>query len=66
MPKSINITVIPPRPGEPVMVRMDGGSVTDNTDEAAVVRAMLQSAAYMFTQGQPVKFGPEIPLEVLR
>lgn len=62
----IQLLILPGRNGEPPMVRHDGASVTDDTDAAMVARAMLQSAAYMFAQGQPVSFGPEIPNEVLR
>jgi hypothetical protein len=62
----IQLLILPGRDGEPPMVRHDGASVTDDTDAAMVARAMLQSAAYMFAQGQPVAFGPEIPSEVLR
>lgn len=40
--------------------------LTANTDTAMVARAMLQAAAYLFAQGQPVQFGAEIPREVLR
>lgn len=43
-----------------------GNTLAGNTDAAMVARAMLQSAAYLFAQGQPVQFGPEIPREVLR
>lgn len=64
--QAIHLFILPGRDGEPPMVRHDGASVTDDTDAAMVARAMLQSAAYMFAQGQPVAFGPEIPNEVLR
>ncbi len=43
-----------------------GDKLSANTDPAMVARAMLQAAAYLFAQGQPVQFGREIPLEVLR
>jgi hypothetical protein len=35
-------------------------------DAALVARVMLQSAAYLFAQGQPVRFGKEVPLECLK
>lgn len=77
----ITIDIIPGEAGKPPTVRAsaskweDWGEVVaadsasilmDNTDEAMVARAMLQSAAYLFAQGQPVEFGPEIPREVLK
>ena len=61
----ITLTIINGRPGQPPMVRADG-DLTANTDAAMVARAMLASAAYLFAQGQPVAFGPEVPLEVLK
>lgn len=68
----IAIDILPGRPGEPPTVRvsteknMELTALTDNSDTAMVGRAMLQSAAYLFAQGQPVQFGPEVPLEALR
>jgi hypothetical protein len=56
---------------EPPLIRMDSThSITDpaaqEQDAALVARTMLQSAAYLFTQGQPVQFGAEVPREVLK
>lgn len=65
----IIITIFPGRDGDQPMVRVDvaeNSSVTDFTNTALVARAMLNSAAYLFAQGQAVQFGPEVPLEVLR
>ena len=62
---TITLTIVPGAAGEPPMVRADGNIQADS-DAALVARCMLSSAAYLFTQGQPVKFGPEVPLEVLR
>ncbi len=63
---AIHLTILPGSNGEPPMVRIDGAPVTSDTDAAMVARTMLQSAAYLFAQGQPVQFGPEVPREVLR
>jgi hypothetical protein len=54
--------------GEPPQVRTSssGAELLANTDEALVARVMLQSAAYLFAQGQRVSFGREIPLELLK
>jgi hypothetical protein len=41
-------------------------ALTANTDEALVARAALTAMAYLFTQGQPVEFGHEIPRELLK
>ena len=68
----IAIDILPGRAGEPPTVRvsaeknMELTALTDNSDTAMVGRAMLQSAASLFAQGQPVQFGPEVPREVLR
>lgn len=71
----ITIEIVPGLAGEPPMVRTSacsGGmahgadSLLGNSDTAMVARAMLSSAAYLFAQGQPVKFGPEVPLEALK
>lgn len=74
---TINFTIISGREGKPTLVRMDaqhgalactnpGQVLMGESDAACVGRGMLKDAAYMFTQGQPVEFGPEIPREVLR
>ena len=63
---AIHLTILPGSNGEPPMVRIDGAPVTSDTDAAMVARTMLQSAAYLFAQGQPGQFGPEVPREVLR
>jgi hypothetical protein len=72
----ITIDIVPGLSGEPPMVRasahtggmahMAGNTIMGDSNTAMVARAMLQSAAYLFAQGQPVKFGPEVPLEVLK
>lgn len=72
----ITIDIVPGLAGEPPMIRASahtGGlanvasnAITGDSDTALVARAMLGSAAYLFAQGQPVKFGPEVPLEVLK
>lgn len=72
----ITIDIVPGMAGEPPTVRAsayrDGhGSVASNaimgdSDTAMVARAMLSSAAYLFAQGQPVKFGPEVPVGALK
>lgn len=41
-------------------------AIHGNTDTAMVARAMLQAAAYLFAQGQPVRFADNIPREVLK
>lgn len=64
--QAIHLFILPGRDGEPPMVRHDGAPVTADTDTAMVARAMLQAAAYLFAQGQAVRFGDEVPLEVLR
>lgn len=56
---------------KPPIVRMDTEGADINpagavSDEALVARAMLQAAAYLFTQGQPVEFGPEVPRDLLK
>ena len=71
-----SIDVLPGAEGEPPMVRLNafnnskptlvGGIITGASDTAMVTRAMITSAVYLFAQGQPVKFGPEVPLEVLK
>ncbi len=72
----ITLDIVPGLAGEPPTVRASahtGGmahvasnAITGDTDTAMVARAMLGSAAYLFAQGQAVKFGPEVPLEVLK
>jgi hypothetical protein len=74
----ITIDIVPGLSGEPPMIRASTHSsvvdshdstrnaITGNTDTAMVARAMLSSAAYLFAQGQPVKFGPEVPVEALK
>lgn len=74
----ITIDIVPGLAGEPPMVRASTHSsvvdshdttrnaITGDSDTAMVARTMLGSAAYLFAQGQPVKFGPEVPLEVLK
>jgi hypothetical protein len=72
----ITIDICPGAAGQPPMVRLSaqtdnhpnmvGGVIKGGSDTAMVARAMLTSAAYLFAQGQPVKFGPEVPLEVLK
>jgi hypothetical protein len=75
----ITIDIIPGRDGQPVMIRASastdgslspqdavGKEIQSQSDVALYARAMLSSAAYMFAQGQPPQFGPEIPREVLR
>lgn len=77
----ITIDIVPGLAGMPPTVRASAskwenfgevpasspdGSLTANTDTAMVARAMLQAAAYLFAQGQPVQFGAEIPREVLK
>jgi hypothetical protein len=47
--------------GHAKTIEIMGGS-----DTAMVARAMLQSAAYLFAQGQPVQFGAEVPVEALK
>jgi hypothetical protein len=36
------------------------------SDEALVARTMLQAAAYLFAQGQPVEFGAEVSRDLLK
>jgi hypothetical protein len=72
----ITIDIVPGLSGEPPMIRASSSTspnnehisaaITGDSDTAMVARTMLGSAAYLFAQGQPVKFGPEVPLEVLR
>jgi hypothetical protein len=72
----ISIDIVPGLAGEPPMVRLSaqtdnhpnmvGGVIKGPSDTALVGRAMLQAAAYLFAQGQPVAFGPEVPREVLK
>jgi hypothetical protein len=49
-----------------VRTRSSAAKLLANTDEALVARAMLQSAAYLFAQGQPVEFSSEIPRDLLK
>jgi hypothetical protein len=67
-PPIITLEICPQRPGQPPLVRCTPGAeaLRADTDAALVARAMLQAAAYLFAQGQPVAFGPEIPLEALK
>lgn len=76
----IYLHIAPSQHGEPTKVTAialkcklpaDGDSsiseaIIADTDTGLVARAMLQSAAYLFAQGQPVSFGQEIPIEVLK
>lgn len=74
---TITLCIVPGQPGQPPMVRVsatdtDGhghlvrSALNSGGETAMVALAMLGSAAYLFAQGQPVKFGPEVPLEVLK
>lgn len=72
----ITIDIVPGMAGEPPTVRAsayrDGhesvasNAIMGDSDTAMVARAMLSSAAYLFAQGQPVKFGPEVPVVALK
>lgn len=62
----ITLDILPGHDGEPPMVRHSGAPVDGDTDAALVARVMLQAAAYLFAQGQPVQFGPEIPKGALK
>lgn len=64
--QAITLTILPGSPGVAPMVRHDGASVLSDSDAALVARVMLKSAAYLFTQGQAVQFGREVPHEALR
>lgn len=65
---TITLEVCPQAAGQPPLVRCTPGAeaLQADTDAALVARAMLQSAAYLFAQGQPVQFGPEIPKGCLK
>lgn len=72
----ITLDILPGKAGEPPTVRasactdghnsMAGNAIMGDSDTALVARAMLSSAAYLFAQGQPVAFGPEVPKEALK
>jgi hypothetical protein len=69
MPRPTIVFEITPSAGNlPPMVFCVAGSeaLTANTDEALVARTALTAMAYLFTQGQPVEFGHEIPRELLK
>ena len=68
MPK-IRIEIDDSEPTQAPLVPVQWGAehlVHGNSDSALVAKVMLQSAAYLFAQGQPVRFGREVPLEVLK
>jgi hypothetical protein len=55
----------------PPIVRMDTEGEDINlagavSDEALVAHTMLQAAAYLFAQGQPVEFGAEVSRDLLK
>ena len=53
--------------GQPPIVRATGVEhLAGNSDAAYVAKVMLKSAAYLFAQSQPVRFGDEIPVEHLK
>jgi hypothetical protein len=68
----ISLHICPGASGAPPVVRAEvlGHAKTieimGGSDTAMVARAMLQSAAYLFAQGQPVQFGAEVPVEALK
>jgi hypothetical protein len=68
----ISLHICPGPAGAPPVVRAEvlGHAKTveimGGSDTAMVARAMLQSAAYLFAQGQPVQFGAEVPVEALK
>lgn len=68
----ISIDILPGKDGGPVTIRVDAekntvaAALLSNTNTAQVAQAMLTGAVYQFTNGQPVEFGPEVPLEVLK
>lgn len=64
--QAIHLSILPSNADAAPVVRHDGAPVTGDTDVALVARVMLQAAAYLYAQGQPVQFGPEVPREVLR
>ena len=71
MTTTITLDIVPGQAGNPPTVHASApfgadAAITANTDAALVARTMLQAAAYLFAQGQPVAFGPEIPREVLK
>ena len=68
----ISLHICPGNTGAPPVVRAEvlghskTGEIMGASDTAMVARAMLQSAAYLFAQGQPVQFGAEVPVEALK
>jgi hypothetical protein len=77
MTTAFHILILPNAGGEPPTVLgravEPGGidavfadAVTHQSDTAMVARAALHAMAHAFVQGQPVRFGPEIPAEVLK
>lgn len=67
----ISLHITPGDTGAPPIVRAEvlNQSTTEimgTSDTAMVARAMLQSAAYLFAQGQPVQFGAEVPVDALK
>jgi hypothetical protein len=68
MPK-IRIEIDDSDPTQAPLVTVQSGVehlVHGDSDSALVSKAMLQSAAYMFAKGLPVRFGREVPVEVLK
>lgn len=71
---SITLHILPgSHQGKPPMVRVSTSGcliteaeLTGTSDTALAARAALSAMAYLFAQGQPVEFGPEVPLGVLK
>jgi hypothetical protein len=59
-------TGAPPVVPAEVLGHSKTSEIMGGSDTAMVARAMLQSAAYLFAQGQPVQFGAEVPVEALK
>jgi len=68
----ISLHIFPGAADQPPIVRAevhaqrDADEIMGPADTAMVARAMLQSAAYLFAQGQPVQFGSEVPVDALK
>ena len=65
----IHITIDDSTPGAAPLVRVPVGvehlHPSGDSDAALVARVLLVSASYVFAQGQPVRFGPEVPPDCL-